>query len=689
MNRFLSLASAVLVLASCAQSPATADKLDDVLTLGSPGGTLSMEFGLTRDGTPAYALYFGDRAVVLPSTLGYEFRGEKLNSSYVHRSSKVYSDPVDFHSGFRVLSSETSTFDETWEPVWGEESSIRNHYNELAVTLGKNNGGKEQEMVIRFRLYDDGLGFRYEFPYQGWNLTYFVVKEELTSFRMSGDHTACWIPGDYDTQEYSYTVSRLSEIEAEQQMHVDYNASQQVFSKRGVQTALQMKTDDGLYINIHEAAVLNYPAASLEYDPATRTFTTWLTPDAEGWKGRLQAPCTSPWRTVMVTDDARRILSSRLILNLNEPCAIPDAKDWVHPVKYMGVWWEMITDRSKWSYTSDVASVRLGETDYANLKPHGNHGANNANVRRYIDFAAANGFDALLIEGWNTGWEDWFGHQKFDVFDFVTPYPDFDLPALNDYAHGKGIFANGEERRVTITFEHKVTVNLIAEDDHFIFTCQRGHLTLHVAWPRDADGVVRVAKYHHTGMFIPEDAFQPRQVHLVEPVGTSLQRIVHHKAVVALDEHPEGVIHRLLNDHLVARASEMVQRQPKAIHDATDKTYLLLTELQPVASTLPVDDRLPVALQGNAVAIDGVFRHTLAQRPSNLRAGGEAHIGNPQGQHILAPEHLLAHVHHHAAAATAVYHAVKIISLFHIVEPFLLYLSFASRSLAHCLMFKG
>ena len=439
MNRFLSLASAVLVLASCAQSPATADKLDDVLTLGSPGGTLSMEFGLTRDGTPAYALYFGDRAVVLPSTLGYEFRGEKLNSSYVHRSSKVYSDPVDFHSGFMVLSSETSTFDETWEPVWGEESSIRNHYNELAVTLGKNNGGKEQEMVIRFRLYDDGLGFRYEFPYQGWNLTYFVVKEELTSFRMSGDHTACWIPGDYDTQEYSYTVSRLSEIEAEQQMHVDYNASQQVFSKRGVQTALQMKTDDGLYINIHEAAVLNYPAASLEYDPATRTFTTWLTPDAEGWKGRLQAPCTSPWRTVMVTDDARRILSSRLILNLNEPCAIPDAKDWVHPVKYMGVWWEMITDRSKWSYTSDVASVRLGETDYANLKPHGNHGANNANVRRYIDFAAANGFDALLIEGWNTGWEDWFGHQKFDVFDFVTPYPDFDLPALNDYAHGKGI----------------------------------------------------------------------------------------------------------------------------------------------------------------------------------------------------------------------------------------------------------
>ncbi len=439
MKKIFGVAAIVLALVSCGKKPAQTAFSGEVQTLMSPDGNLTLRVGLTADGTPAYSLSFGDRAVVLPSTLGYVFRGNKLTTSYKERSSRVYSAPVDFHSGFRIADTRTSSHDETWEPVWGEESEIRNHYNELAVTFVKTIGDREPMMTVRFRLYDDGLGFRYEFPYQGWNLSYFVIKEELTHFRMTGDHTACWIPGDYDTQEYSYTVSRLSRIEAEQRAHVDYNASQQVFSPSGVQTALQMKTDDGLYINIHEAAVLDYPAASLNYDAATRTFVTWLTPDAEGWKGRMQAPCTSPWRTVMVVDDARKVLASRLILNLNEPCAIPDAGQWIHPTKYMGVWWEMIADRSKWSYTSEFSSVRLGETDYANATPHGNHGANNDNVKRYIDFAAANGMDGLLIEGWNEGWEDWFGCQKFAVFDFVTPYPDFDIAMLNDYAHSKGI----------------------------------------------------------------------------------------------------------------------------------------------------------------------------------------------------------------------------------------------------------
>ena len=439
MKKILGIAAIALAFASCGNQQVQTAFSGEVQTLKSPDGNLTLCVGLTADGTPAYSLDFGGRAVVLPSTLGYEFRGDKLTSTYAERSSRVYSDPVDFHSGFRIIDTATGTFDETWVPVWGEESEIRNHYNELAVTFGKRLGDKEPKMVVRFRLYDDGLGFRYEFPYQGWELSYFVVKDELTHFRMAGDHTACWIPGDYDTQEYSYTVSRLSRIEAEQKAHVDYNASQQVFSPSGVQTALQMKTDDGLYINIHEAAVLDYPTTSLDYDAASNSFVTWLTPDAEGWKGRLQAPCTSPWRTVMVVDDARKALASRLILNLNEPCAIPDAAEWIHPTKYMGVWWEMIADRSKWSYTSEFSSVRLGETDYKTATPHGNHGANNDNVKRYLDFAAANGMDGLLIEGWNEGWEDWFGCQKFAVFDFVTPYPDFDIKMLNDYAHSKGM----------------------------------------------------------------------------------------------------------------------------------------------------------------------------------------------------------------------------------------------------------
>ena len=300
-----------------------------------------------------------------------------------------------------------------------------------------NKNGPKAVMVIRFRLYDDGLGFRYEFPEQK-RLKYFVIKDELTQFAMAGDHTAWWIPGDYDTQEYNYTASRLSEIRGLSSTKAEGNASQQTFSPTGVQTALQMKTDDGLYINIHEAAVVDYPTTNLNLDDKTMTFSTWLTPDAEGWKGRVQTPARSPWRTVMVVDDARKALASRLILNLNDPCVLEDVS-WIHPVKYIGVWWEMITGKTQWSYTDDFPTIELGVSDYSKAKPHGKHGANNENVRRYIDFAAEHGFDAVLVEGWNEGWEDWYGKQKDFVFDFISPYPDFDIKALNEYAHSKGV----------------------------------------------------------------------------------------------------------------------------------------------------------------------------------------------------------------------------------------------------------
>ena len=406
----------------------------DAVTLQSPDGQLLLRFAVV-DGHPQYTLDRAGKPVVLPSRMGFTLIGRK-----------------SLDHDFTLTNSKKSTFDETWEPVWGEEASIRNHYNELLVTLEQHGAldwqGKviprATVMQIRFRLYDDGLAFRYEFPYEN-ALTYFKIADELTEFAMAGDHTAWWIPGDYDTQEYNYTESKLSEIpDRAGAMHRTYDGVWSVFSNSAVQTALQMKTADGLYLNIHEAAALNFPTMHLLMDTTSLVFRASLTPDAEGVKGRLQAPCHTPWRTVMVCEKATDVLASRLILNLNEPCAIEDVS-WIHPVKYMGVWWEMITGKSSWNYTDDFRSVRLpgdegeGVTDYENAKPNGHHGANNANVRRFIDFAAANGFDAILIEGWNIGWEDWVGNQKYYVFDFVTPYPDFDLSALNKYAHEKGI----------------------------------------------------------------------------------------------------------------------------------------------------------------------------------------------------------------------------------------------------------
>lgn len=387
-------------------------------SITSPNGQLQLNFSVNSQGEPVYELFYKGKAVIKPSKLGLELKN----------------DP-GLMNGFTLADTQTSTFDETWEPVWGEVKQIRNHYNEMAVTLDQK--AQDRNIIIRFRLFDDGLGFRYEFPLQK-NLNYFVIKEERTQFAMTGDHKAFWIPGDYDTQEYDFTESKLSEIRGLMKSAITGNASQTQFSPTGVQTSLQMKTADGLYINLHEAALVDYSCMHLNLDDKNLIFESWLTPDAVGDKGYMQAPCKSPWRTVIVSDDARDILASKLTLNLNEPCAYEDVS-WIKPEKYVGVWWEMIAGKSTWAYTDDLPSVKLGETDYSKTKPNGRHGANNENVKRYIDFAAAHGFDQVLVEGWNEGWEDWFGHSKDYVFDFVTPYPDFDVKMLNAYAKSKGV----------------------------------------------------------------------------------------------------------------------------------------------------------------------------------------------------------------------------------------------------------
>jgi hypothetical protein len=387
--------------------------------LKSPNGQFSMIFSLLQDGTPTYELSYRNKPVIKSSKLGFELKNDK-NSLL---------------NGFIISNTKTATFDETWKPVWGEVAQIRNHYNELAVTL--NQKSTDRIIVVRFRLFDDGLGFRYEFPEQK-NLVYFVIKEERTQFAMTGNHRANWISGDYDTQEYDYTTSKLSEIRGLSGKARSENASQTWFSDTGVQTALMMKTADGIYINLHEAALINYSLMNLNLDDKNMIFESWLTPDARGDKGHIQSPSNSPWRTIIVSDDAREILSSKMTLNLNDPCKIEDTS-WIKPVKYVGVWWEMITGKSSWSYTNDFPAIQLGSTDYSKAKPNGTHAANTNHVKEYIDFAAKNGFDGVLVEGWNQGWEDWFGHEKDYVFDFLTPYPDFDVKGIHEYAKSKGV----------------------------------------------------------------------------------------------------------------------------------------------------------------------------------------------------------------------------------------------------------
>ena len=390
----------------------------------SPDGRLVVSVDL-QNGTPVYKVNYDKREVVKKSKLGFE-----LYENFQDR--KV----IDFQNNFEKLKEVTSTFDETWTPVWGEESSIRNNYNSLTLELKHNDG---RLMNICFRVFNDGVGFRYEFPQQGAT-NYYFIKEEKSEFAMAGDNTAWWIPGDYDTQEYSYTMCKLSEIAGKMPSVLkahEGNSSSTTFSNTGVQTSLQMKTPDGLYVNIHEAALVDYPCMHLNLDDKNLTFTSWLTPDATGMKGYIQAPFHTPWRTVMITDSATKALASRLILNLNEPCALEDVS-WIHPTKYVGVWWAMITGKNTWAYT-DLPNVKIDETRYDKCEPNGKHLANNDSVRRYIDFASKHGFSEVLVEGWNKGWEDWFGKTKEYVFDFVSPYPDFDIKALNDYAHSKGV----------------------------------------------------------------------------------------------------------------------------------------------------------------------------------------------------------------------------------------------------------
>lgn len=412
-------------------------------TVKSPNGKIAVTFSLQGNGVPTYEMTYKGRAVVKPSHLGLELVKDK-------HASKGF-DETNLMDGFTATNSKISTFDETWKPVWGETSTIRNNYNELEVDL--NQKDQNRNIIIRFRVYDCGMGLRYEFPLQK-DLSYFIIKDEHTQFAMTGDHTAFWLPGDYDTQEYETQISKLSEIRGKMKSAVTENASQTPFSPTGVQTSLQMKTADGLYINIHEAALVDYPAMHLNLDDKTFVFNSWLTPDAKGNKGMIQTPFNTPWRTVMVSDDARDMLSNNLILNLNEPCKLEDTS-WIHPTKYCGVWWEMIAGGKPWAYTDEFPSVRLGQTDFANAKPNGRHPANTANVKKYIDFAAKNGLQEVLVEGWNIGWEDWFGHWKRDVFDFVTPYPDFDIKELNEYAHSKGVklMMHHETSGSTINYE--------------------------------------------------------------------------------------------------------------------------------------------------------------------------------------------------------------------------------------------
>ena len=407
--------------------------------ISSPDGNLKLTFSVDKDGAPTYDLSFNNKLVIKPSKLGLELKKEdpnkKTDFEWKDNIENNYDSKTNLQNDFILKETKTSSFNENWQPVWGEEKEIKNCYNELLVTLYQ--AKTDRTMLIRFRLFNDGLGFRYEFPQQQ-NLNYFVIKEEHSQFAMNGDHKAFWIPGDYDTQEYDYTTSKLSEIRGLMKKAITPNSSQTVFSPTGVQTALMMKTEDGLYLNIHEAALVDYSCMHLNLDDKNMIFESWLTPDAQGDKGYMQTPCQSPWRTIIVSDDARDILASRITLNLNEPCKIEDTS-WIKPVKYIGVWWDMITNKGSWAYTDELPSVKLGITDYKKTKPNGRHSANTENVKKYIDFAAKHGFSQILVEGWNEGWEDWFGHSKDYVFDFVTPYPDFDVKALQNYAKSKGV----------------------------------------------------------------------------------------------------------------------------------------------------------------------------------------------------------------------------------------------------------
>ena len=461
--------------------------------LTSPNGEMVMNFSVDSDGRPTYDLTFKGKTVIGRSHLGLQLKEENPNKAtdfdYKNFAEKEkIQQKADLCTGFTISSTKSSSFDETWTPVWGEESEIRNHYNELEVNLDQKKN--ERSITLRFRLFNDGLGFRYEFPSQK-NLVYFIIKEEKSEFKMTGDHTAWWIAGDYDTQEYEWQTSRLSEIRGLMDKAISDNSSQTPAGPTCVQTSLQMKSDDGLYINLHEAACINYSTMHLQYDEPSMTFTSHLTPDAVGDKGKMQTDCVSPWRTIIVGESGKDILASRITLNLNEPCKIEDTS-WIKPTKYVGVWWDMISGRSTWAYTDDVYSVQLGKTDYRATKPNGKHAANTANVMKYIDFAAKHGFDAVLVEGWNEGWEDWFGKQKDYVFDFVTPYPDFDVASIRDYAASKGVkmMMHHETSSSVINYERHL-------DEAYQFMVDNGYPSVKSGYVGD---IVPYGEHHYSQM---------------------------------------------------------------------------------------------------------------------------------------------------------------------------------------------
>ena len=461
--------------------------------LTSPNGEMVMNFSVDSDGRPTYDLTFKGKTVIGRSHLGLQLKEENPNKAtdfdYKNFAEKEkIQQKADLCTGFTISSTKSSSFDETWTPVWGEESEIRNHYNELEVNLDQKKN--ERSITLRFRLFNDGLGFRYEFPSQK-NLVYFIIKEEKSEFKMTGDHTAWWIAGDYDTQEYEWQTSRLSEIRGLMDKAIIDNSSQTPAGPTCVQTSLQMKSDDGLYINLHEAACINYSTMHLQYDEPSMTFTSHLTPDAVGDKGKMQTDCVSPWRTIIVGESGKDILASRITLNLNEPCKIEDTS-WIKPTKYVGVWWDMISGRSTWAYTYDVYSVQLGKTDYRTTKPNGKHAANTANVMKYIDFAAEHGFDAVLVEGWNEGWEDWFGKQKDYVFDFVTPYPDFDVASIRDYAASKGVkmMMHHETSSSVINYERHL-------DEAYQFMVDNGYPSVKSGYVGD---IIPYGEHHYSQM---------------------------------------------------------------------------------------------------------------------------------------------------------------------------------------------
>ena len=461
--------------------------------LTSPNGEMVKNFSVDSDGRPTYDLTFKGKTVIGRSHLGLQLKEENPNKAtdfdYKNFAEKEkIQQKADLCTGFTISSTKSSSFDETWTPVWGEESEIRNHYNELEVNLDQKKN--ERSITLRFRLFNDGLGFRYEFPSQK-NLVYFIIKEEKSEFKMTGDHTAWWIAGDYDTQEYEWQTSRLSEIRGLMDKAISDNSSQTPAGPTCVQTSLQMKSDDGLYINLHEAACINYSTMHLQYDEPSMTFTSHLTPDAVGDKGKMQTDCVSPWRTIIVGESGKDILASRITLNLNEPCKIEDTS-WIKPTKYVGVWWDMISGRSTWAYTYDVYSVQLGKTDYRTTKPNGKHAANTANVMKYIDFAAEHGFDAVLVEGWNEGWEDWFGKQKDYVFDFVTPYPDFDVASIRDYAASKGVkmMMHHETSSSVINYERHL-------DEAYQFMVDNGYPSVKSGYVGD---IVPYGEHHYSQM---------------------------------------------------------------------------------------------------------------------------------------------------------------------------------------------